>query len=56
MGWRDDYKVHPSADEFPMMTDDGLAKLGKDIKANGLTTQISFFFSSKSLDPSLSSA
>jgi hypothetical protein len=36
MGWRDDYKVHPAADVFPMMPDEELAKLGEDIKANGL--------------------
>ena len=22
MGWRDEYKVHPAADIFPMMSDD----------------------------------
>jgi hypothetical protein len=31
------YQVHPAAEVFPMMSDDELAKLGEDIKANGLT-------------------
>jgi hypothetical protein len=34
--WRETYKVHPAADVFPMMSDGELAKLGEDIKANGL--------------------
>jgi hypothetical protein len=34
--WRKKYKVHPAADVFPMMSDEDLAKLGEDIKANGL--------------------
>ena len=38
--WRDRYKVHPAADVFPMMSDEELAKLGADIKANGLKSQI----------------
>ena len=41
--WRETYRVHPAADVFPMMGDDELAKLGENIKANGLTSQISFF-------------
>ncbi len=41
MSWRDSYlKVHPSADAFPMMDDDELAKLGEDIKKNGLREPI----------------
>jgi hypothetical protein len=40
MAWRDKYKVHPLADLLPMMPDDELAKLGEDIKANGLKEQI----------------
>ena len=38
--WRSHYKVHPAADVFPMMSDDELATLGEDIKANGLKTKI----------------
>lgn len=38
--WRKHFKVHPSADAIPMMDDDGIAELGKDIKANGLRTSI----------------
>jgi hypothetical protein len=38
--WRDRYKIHPAAEVFPMMLDDELAKLGEDIKANGLTVPL----------------
>ena len=34
--WRDIYPVHPAADVFPMMTEEELRDLGKDIKKNGL--------------------
>jgi hypothetical protein len=40
--WREQYKVHPAADVFPMMTDAELDELGKDIKANGLKQPIIF--------------
>src|SRR5262245_22767450 len=40
--WREKYKVHPAADAFPMMSDEDLAKLGEDIKANGLRNGITF--------------
>ena len=45
--WRDIYKVHPAADAFPMMDDDGLAELGEDIKANGLREPIKFMRTGK---------
>jgi hypothetical protein len=38
--WRDQIKVHPAADLFPMMSPDELKTLGEDIKANGLAHQI----------------
>jgi hypothetical protein len=42
--WRKKFKVHPGADVFPMMDDDELAKLGEDIKANGLKEPISVYY------------
>jgi hypothetical protein len=42
MGWRDDYRVHPAADVFPMMSDDELVELGEDIKANGLKVPMAY--------------
>ena len=36
IGWRAWLKVHPAADVFPMMGDDDLLALGRDIKKNGL--------------------
>jgi hypothetical protein len=42
MTWRDHYQVHPAADVFPMMSDQALAELGEDIKANGLKVPLSF--------------
>jgi hypothetical protein len=41
--WRKVYKVHPAADVFPMMTDAELDRLGEDIKADGLRSQITFY-------------
>ena len=41
--WRDAYAVHPAADVFPMMSDEDLAALGEDIKANGQTIPILFW-------------
>ena len=38
--WRDQIKVHPAANLFPMMTPDELKALGEDIKKNGLQTKI----------------
>ena len=43
MGWRDDYRVHPAADVFPMMSDEELAALAEDIKANGVKVPIGFW-------------
>jgi ParB-like nuclease domain len=40
MSWRDSYRVHPAADVFPMMSDDELAGLVKDITESGLKTPI----------------
>ena len=34
--WRDIYQVHPCADVFPMMSDEEIDELAKDISANGL--------------------
>jgi hypothetical protein len=40
--WRNRYQLHPFAAEFPMMSDEDLRALGKDIKANGLKSPIVF--------------
>ena len=45
--WRAKYKVHPAADVFPMMSDDELAELGKDIKKNGQTIPVLLWRSAK---------
>jgi ParB-like chromosome segregation protein Spo0J len=42
MGWRNKYRVHPTADVLPMMSDEELAELGEDIKSNGLKEPITF--------------
>jgi hypothetical protein len=41
--WRDDIKVHPAADLFPMMSDADLDALAKDIAENGLLHPIVWF-------------
>jgi hypothetical protein len=38
--WRSVIKVHPAAELFPMMSPEELADLTKDIRANGVKTQI----------------
>jgi hypothetical protein len=38
--WRDKIKVHPAADLWPMMADDELEALGRDILENGLQQRI----------------
>jgi hypothetical protein len=40
MGWRDKYKMHPSAGVFPMMEGEELTNLVKDITEKGLKTPI----------------
>jgi hypothetical protein len=43
MGWRDDFKVHPAADIFPMLPEDELAKLQKDIERHGIRIPIALY-------------
>jgi hypothetical protein len=38
--WRDDIKIHPAADLFPVLTEKELRELGDDIKANGLQHKV----------------
>ena len=38
--WRQQYRVHPAADVFPMMSDKELAVLGEDLIKNGLREPI----------------
>src|SRR5262245_45537981 len=40
MSWRDLIRVHPAADLFPMMSDDELRVLGKDIRKKGLNSAV----------------
>jgi hypothetical protein len=44
MSWRETFKVHPAADAFPMMSDEELAELGADIKANGLKQPVTLWW------------
>ena len=41
--WQQRFKVHPATDLFPMMEAEELAKLGADIKKNGLREQVKFY-------------
>ena len=41
--WQQRYKVHPSADVFPMMSGEELDELGDDIKAHGLKEPVKFY-------------
>jgi hypothetical protein len=41
--WRDIYEVHPAADVFPMMPEDGLAKLQEDIERHGVRVPIGLY-------------
>jgi hypothetical protein len=40
--WREQFRVHPAADVFPMMDVDGLMKLAHDIRINGLREPVKF--------------
>jgi hypothetical protein len=46
--WRDVLPVHPAAELFPMMSQDELLELGKDIAENELHTNIVLFEVDKS--------
>jgi hypothetical protein len=46
--WRDEFRVHPAAEVFPMLEPDELSKLGQDIETNGLREPIVFFLSVQS--------
>ena len=48
--WRNQYKVHPAADVFPMMADDELAELQANIRANGVKLSIVFWHDGRLLD------
>ncbi len=41
--WRDRVKVHPAADLLPMMSNDELDALGKDIAENGMTVPVTLW-------------
>jgi hypothetical protein len=43
MDWRDEYKVHPAADVFPMLPDEELDELAADIKANELLEPVEYW-------------
>jgi hypothetical protein len=41
--WRDALPIHPAAELFPMMSEPELKKWGKDIKKNGLKSQVAIY-------------
>src|SRR6266851_2188332 len=41
--WRDWVKVHPAADNYPMMSEDDQRALGEDIEAHGLQKPLVFY-------------
>jgi hypothetical protein len=51
--WRERIKVHPAADLFPMMSDDELDELAKDIAEHGLRNFVTWFHGANLAEPSL---
>jgi hypothetical protein len=47
MTWRDHIKVHPAAELFPMMSDEELRVLARDIKKQGLQNDVVLWFPDK---------
>ena len=43
--WRDRIKIHPATDLFPMLSDEELSAISKNIDQNGLVTPLTFFCS-----------
>ncbi|MBR0937421.1 ParB N-terminal domain-containing protein [Bradyrhizobium jicamae] len=53
MTWRDNLRIHPAADLFPMMGDTELRELGEDIKRQGLLTPVVLWKEQKDFEPVL---
>jgi hypothetical protein len=51
--WRERVKVHPAADLFPMMSQDELDALAKDIAEHGLRNSVIWFGDTPGSEPSL---